>query len=166
MTTKTDTARQQAEAQLEHIRQLMAWHEHAYDFTSTLLYTEYPCGEDNESGVCVMQMPAATERSADPHDVDAAQQAIDETPLSVEVNYGWHAPGGMYPTTGEFPTPEQYRILLCTGGPAVRIVGELDGYGNPETARLEYQDWGTPWTVYTDYDYELLEFARMFYFGS
>jgi hypothetical protein len=167
MTTKTDTARQQAEAQLEHIRQLMAWHEHAYDFTSTLLYTEYPCGEDNESGVCVMQMPAATERSADPHDVDAAQQAINEKPLSVEVRGAFVTPDVFFGNSKAFRAiPVEYSILLCTGGPAVRIVGELDGYGNPETARLEYQDWGTPWTEYTDHDYELLEFTRQFYFGS
>ena len=155
MNTNTDHARHQAEAQMEHIRQLMDWHSHANKCES--------------SRKCDHDLTAATDYGLtfnESFDIDAAQQAIDETPLSVEVNYGWHAPGGMYPTTGEFPTPEQYRILLCTGGPAVRITGELNGYGEPETARLEYQDWGTPWTVYTDYDYELLEFARMFYFGS
>ena len=154
MTTKTDTARQQAEAQLDYIANLMNWFEHASE-----------CDGDEDE--CEYINPVdGTIHFDDTHDIDNAQTAIHENALDVEVNYGWHAPGGMYPTTGEFPTPERFRILLCTGGPAVRITGWLDGYGNPETARLEYQDWGTPWTVYTDYDYELLEFTRQFYFGS
>lgn len=63
----------------------------------------------------------------------------------------------------------QYFILLCTGGPAVRIVGNLDDHNEPETARLEYQDWGTPWTAYpcrSDDEDALLEYARYYYFGE
>jgi hypothetical protein len=30
-----------------------------------------------------------------------------------------------------------------TGGPAVRITGDLADYGEPETASIEYQDWFT-----------------------
>jgi len=31
-------------------------------------------------------------------------------------------------------------ILLCTGGPVVRIVGDLSQHHEPDSARLEYQD--------------------------
>lgn len=64
---------------------------------------------------------------------------------------------------------KQYFILLCTGGPAVRIIGDLDEHDQPETANLQYQDWGTPWTDYplTQQQKEtLLEYASHFYFES
>jgi hypothetical protein len=58
---------------------------------------------------------------------------------------------------GGFQEPNHTRneILLGTGGPAVRIVGELDSTG-PRTARLEVQDWFTPWTEYTKASEQLL----------
>ena len=94
---------------------------------------------------------------------DAAREEIDELPLEVLVRSGWHRPGE------DAGTPEEYQILLCTGGPAVRIVGDLGRYGEPTTAVLQYQDWGTPWTEYPAGDEEaraLLEFAREFYYGG
>lgn len=62
---------------------------------------------------------------------------------------------------------KQYFILLCTGGPACRIIGNLDEYGQPDTAKIQYQDWGTPWTDYPNVasmEDILLEYARQFYF--
>lgn len=93
-----------------------------------------------------------------------ALTAIYEDPLSVEVRSGWYAP-----TAGDKPQPEEYCILLCTGGPAVRIIGGLDQYLTPEWARLEYQDWGTPWTAFNLPDQELaavLVYAAQFYYGN
>ncbi len=61
----------------------------------------------------------------------------------------------------------QYEILLCTGGPAVRIIGELDEYLEPETAVLQYQDWGTFWQDYSlslSQQELLLDFAHHHYF--
>jgi hypothetical protein len=46
--------------------------------------------------------------------------------------------------------PSEFMILLCTGGPAVRIRGELDRYSEPEKPRIEYQDWFTPWQTLPD----------------
>lgn len=91
-------------------------------------------------------------------DQEQIQDRILETPLSVEVRSGWYTPGNT-------PEPEEYQILLCTGGPAVRIVGALDSYGTPADARLEYQDWGTEWTEYpitagNEY-HELMQFVGM-----
>ena len=65
--------------------------------------------------------------------------------------------------------PALKRILLCTGGPAVRIRGDLGAYSEPNTAELEYQDWFTPWErLPTDSADEeiLLTYARSFYFGG
>ena len=63
---------------------------------------------------------------------------------------------------------KQYELLLCTGGPAVRIVGDLDNEsGSPETVHMEYQDWGTPWTEFEltpDQQEVLLAYARHYYF--
>ena len=79
---------------------------------------------------------------------EAAETAILESPLSAEEDRG-------------------YTILLCAGGPAVQITGSLDEHGEPVTARLEYQDWFTPW-VEVDVDPEdtdtLLAYARQFSF--
>jgi hypothetical protein len=79
-------------------------------------------------------------QAGDCADEDDARQRIDEDPLSVEVRSDWSAPGESLEAT-------EFRILLCTGGPAVQIRGELDR-GEPVRAWLEYQDWGTPWTRY------------------
>lgn len=124
------------------------------------------------------------------HNKDAALEAIQEHPLSVLVRSGWYSMDGKEMGTKE---PVEYEILLCTGGPAVRIQGDLDNYGQPKDARLEYQDWGTPWTEYR-YTYQytsencpgrpcsnvcdhvgippsnhvdtLLTYAQQFYFGD
>lgn len=96
-------------------------------------------------------------------DREDAERRIHEDPLEVEVRSGWYAPG----TTPE--PPAEFLVLLCAGGPAVRIVGDLDEYGVPERARIEYQDWGTPWTEYAVYDADketLLTYCRQFYFGE
>lgn len=97
------------------------------------------------------------------HDEEDATRSISEDPLSVEVRSDWHNPGA------EEDKPTEYTILLCTGGPACRIIGELDEYGQPDTAQIEYQDWFTPWIRYGDTSNEddeaLLTYARQFYFG-
>lgn len=97
------------------------------------------------------------EAAGDCDDEEDARQRIQEDPLSVEVRSDWASPGEEL-TAGEFC------ILLCTGGPAVRIRGELDG-GTPCRAWLEYQDWGTPWAQYFEADSATLcEYAEHFFF--
>lgn len=82
-------------------------------------------------------------------------QAIEEDPLSIEVRSGWHS-------LGEEAGDEEFCILLATGGPAVRIIGELDR-DEPTKARLEVQDWFTPWTEYAEADESvLLDYCRVF----
>ncbi len=94
-------------------------------------------------------------------DADALRERIEQMPLAVSVRSDWSTP---YDTL----TPGEYQILLTTGGPALRIVGELTTHGEPDTARLEYQDWGTPWTAYTLAQAEearALDFASTFFFA-
>lgn len=93
-------------------------------------------------------------------DEDAARQTIQEDPLEVAVRSGWYSPGG------EPGDPEEFKILLGTGGPAVRIIGSLDR-GEPDSAKLQTQDWFTPWTDFnsnSDEDEVLLTYCREFYF--
>ncbi len=105
---------------------------------------------------------ATDEERENYHNEDEARQAIAEDPLSVQFRSRWaDSPAEM--------EAEEFEILLCTGGPACRIVGELDR-GEPARARIEYQDWFTPWIEYLDMTGEereaLLTYARQFYFGS
>jgi len=110
--------------------------------------------------------PKATKEEREQyHDEEAARQSIQEDPLSVDVRGGWHTPGSQDDTDSY-----EYIILLGTGGPAVRIYGELGQYNTPENADLQYQDWFTPWeTLYVENDEEreaLLTYAQQFYFGD
>ena len=96
------------------------------------------------------------------HDADGWRERIQESPLSVQVRAGWHNPG-------EKAEDDEFEILLSTGGPALRIVGDLGKYNQPESPRLQYQDWGTPWTDYAtdgDEDEALEKFCAQFYFGE
>lgn len=90
---------------------------------------------------------------------DEAEQRIHEDALSVEVRSAWT-------TQGEPLTADEFCILLGTGGPAVRIVGDLtdDESSRP---RLEVQDWGMPWTEYRQIEQSTLEaYVGCFYFGE
>src|ERR1700686_2452167 len=49
-----------------------------------------------------------------------ARNRIHEDALSVEVRSGWVVPGAFAFESRERARPEEYCILLCTGGPAIR----------------------------------------------
>jgi hypothetical protein len=88
-----------------------------------------------------------------------AEQRIHEDPLSIELAGTW--------TLGETPKADRALILLGTGGPATRIVCELDDNLEPHRAWIQAQDWGTPWTDYIGGESErLLTYCRCFYFGE
>jgi hypothetical protein len=95
---------------------------------------------------------------------DDDSEALEEiygNALSVSVRSDWQ-------TAGSRLEPGEYQILLSTGGPACRIVGDLDG-DEPTTARLEHQDWFTPWQELSTSAAEqeaLIDYARFFSFGS
>jgi hypothetical protein len=114
----------------------------------------------------IKEMVATLREASDKDDGGAreeAEQTIHEDPLSVEVRTDWHNPGE---SSG---VPTEYRILLCTGGPAVQIVGELDEYGQPTSAKIEHQDWFMPWTEYridSEDEEIVIEYVRCFWFGE
>lgn len=156
-TDKLDSARRQGQAQFDSIREMVNALQTAENRMAGNVQDEISSPDDDE-------------RAA-----DDARQAIEEDALSVEVRSGWNDPSSWsYADARDKPKPEEYRILLCAGGPAVQIIGELSECGEPETARLQVQDWFTPWTDFRplvdvdNYDSEpiLLAYARCFYFGE
>lgn len=99
---------------------------------------------------------------ADENGTDEAYTAITQDALEVSTRSNWAS------NKDEWEA-EDYKILLSFGGPSVRIRGKLDEYQQPQTAQLEYQDWGTPWTrlPLTQEDIDaLLTYAGCFYFGE
>lgn len=98
---------------------------------------------------------------------DEIRDKLDAMPLSIEVREPWHSPG-------EKTTPSEFNILLTTGGPALRVWGDLSEHGEPENAQLQMQDWGIPWReVWPCEASEMDEaraviqwFAQQFYFGE
>lgn len=94
-------------------------------------------------------------------DEDDARERIQEDPLEITVRSDWVS-------TSDEMKPSEYCILLTTGGPAVRIIGDLED-GEATSAKLQTQEWGTPWTDYessSEEDEDLLTYASNFYFGS
>ena len=96
-------------------------------------------------------------------DRDTLIQYAQENALSVQVKAGWHSPGSE-------SEDEEFEILLCTGGPAVRITGDLGQFNTPENPQIEYQDWFTSWIPYhnttAEEDSDLQEYCELFYFGE
>jgi hypothetical protein len=133
-------AREQAAAQLASIEDMVTCLDHARECDNTA------CGAD-----C-------------PHDEDEAREAITADALDVQVRGEWHTPGAL-----DGAAPYEYKIMLCWGGPAVQIMGTLDNFNQPDSARLQYQDWFTEWMDYplTKTEEEtLLTYAQQFYFDE
>lgn len=147
-TKDLERAKEQARAQFESICEMVKRLKHAQECTDD------DCTEGKDGG-------DTWDNAGEYHNEDNAQQVLREDPLDLSVRSGWHLPG-------ESSSPTEYTILLCTGGPAVRILGRLDQYGNPESADLECQDWFTEWQgcYIDDPDDALLTYAQQFYFGS
>lgn len=98
--------------------------------------------------------------AGDCEDEDQARERIQEDPLSVQVRSGWAS------CKEEFEA-EEFEILLGTGGPAMRLIGDLDYYNSPCNVRLQVQDWFQPWTDYRGGDSDVLEaYCKCFYFGD
>jgi hypothetical protein len=177
-TIETNHAESQAKAQLESIKEMIAAmsKDESADLYASNLSRE-KCiellasididSDDDESTEDLREAVAENikDDSLEPDDFEfdeeTARETIQEDALEIQVRSDWHS-------LGEESTPSEYYILLCTGGPAVRIIGELDR-NEPSSARLQYQDWGTSWTEYittgSDHD-ALMTYAQQFYFGE
>ena len=90
---------------------------------------------------------------------EAIGDLVREDPLSVQIREGWRE-------VGEDPEASEYMILISTGGPALRLTGALEGF-EPDSAGLQHQDWGTPWTYYpAENDDALIWYASQFHWGE
>jgi hypothetical protein len=115
----------------------------------------------------IVAMVAALDTAQDADDAERESERacgeIQDSPLSVTVRNGWREIGGE-------SEPEEFQILLSTGGPALRIYGTLGAHCEPEQPELQYQDWGTPWTrltgVSADEYAALVRFCEQFSFES
>ncbi len=178
--TTTEHSESQAKAQLESILEMVAAMGVDYDRLEELRderkefiatwevehadncpengRAEWESANPDESA----ELAELEEAAGDCKDDDDARQRVNDDPLSVQVRSDWHDVGE------EDIEPAEFCILLCTGGPACRIVGELESR-EPTSARIEHQDWGTPWTEYrisSDEEERVLSYCRQFYFGD
>ena len=93
------------------------------------------------------------------YDADAVEEYARELVLSVCVRSCWVI-------VGEPLEPGEFELLLSTGGPACRIVGDLRDE-TPCRAEIQWQDWGTRWTPLAGQRCDALDwFAGLFYFGE
>jgi hypothetical protein len=116
---------------------------------------EADCKEDADE---LAELEAA---AGDCESEEDARERIQEDPLSLEFRSDWVS------SKSDMEISE-YRLLLTTGGPAVQIVGDIED-GEATSARLQVQDWGTPWTehILTGDDHDtLMAYVSVFYFGE
>ena len=91
---------------------------------------------------------------------DVIREEIQQSALSLQVRSDWEE-------LGTDLEPGELCILLSTGGPALRIVGDLGRFNCPKDCRMEYRDWGTPWTEYRAIGSAVLDsWAAQFYWGD
>lgn len=171
-TTTQDNAREQAQAQYESICNMLDAMDVDYDRLAELDQEREDFVQDHHDlapaaarDLWARENPAEAdelaelERTADGcEDEEDARQRIMENAISVDVRSGWTS-------VGHELEAEEFQVLLCTGGPAVRIMGELGVHNEVRRAWLEYQDWGTPWTAYTNTSRDTLIRYASFFFG-
>ena len=97
--------------------------------------------------------------------LEQIREDILNSALSVEFRSGWYS--SLYDNV-RIGEPAEFKILLTWGGPALRIIGEIEeNYAvNP---KLQFQDWGTLWTDFetTENQQDALNwFCNCFYFGG
>lgn len=168
MQEENNYAKQQAISQVQSIVGLIAAYNCDYDRLEELRdeRSEWMDDNANDAALWAQAHPDEAEeldelkaQAGECESQEDAEEAIHETPLSIEVRSAWT-------TLDEGPlTPAEYRIVLCTGGPHVELVGDLDTNGEPERVRVLYKDWDCHGELF-DFDREaVLEYAQMFYFG-
>lgn len=159
MSGDKNRAKEEARAQLDAIIKIMRrlWHIADCDGTDCSLSDQ----EIYEGLGYLYEGRNATDEDREIyHDEDSAKEELESNALSLEVRPDWHP-------LGDTDAPREYSILLCTGGPAVRITGNLEG-DDASSAALQYQDWYTSWEDFNDMSSEegriLLDYAQQFSF--
>ena len=113
-----------------------------------------------------LELAELAEMAGDCTSEEDARRRIEEDPLEVLMRGDWYAYGT---EPADAAKPVEFRILLSTGGPATRIIGELNEHGEPTRARIQAQDWFTVWTDYTGdtcSQDDLLTYCGHFFFGQ
>lgn len=143
-------AQSQAIAQVETIVAMMAAYEMDWDRFEEL--KDFDSEDfDSEEEVELQQL---AEWAGDYADRDAAYDAIIDDPLSIEFRSDWVP-------TGEKMTRNEYRIVLCTGGPHVELRGEFDHRDSPCNVRVLFKDWGESGELY-EFDRDVvMSYVRM-----
>ena len=117
-----------------------------------------------DSIVEYMQDIQVAEDADDEDGVDETRMYALDNVLSVQVRSGWSFPGHY----GN-EAPEEFELLLCTGGPAVRIWGLLDEHCQPCEWKVLYQDWFTGWKQYivpSEQAKEVQAYCELFHYGE
>ena len=155
MTEETNHALQNAQSSVESIKgRILAMDEGSWERRDELKGDEGTLDADD-----MAELAELNAQLSEYDDADDARTQAEQSALSIELTGTW-APGTE-------PKADGFIILLTTGGPALRIVGELNEHNEPDRAWMEYQDWGTPWTRYHQADEDdLLTFVSTFYFGG
>ena len=73
------------------------------------------------------------------HDIEYVEQVVYGAPLSVSIRSDWTE-------AGDTMKPAEYMIEMTTGGPAARIIGDIER----PNVRIEYADQGEPWETLRD----------------
>ena len=134
-------AKQQAQAQVYGIVYMIRALDCNFVRLEELREEKRDCEDDGLVFERSEELADLEEQAGEFADQDEARDAIYETPLSVEVRSGWHAVGD---DAGE---PEEFRIVLCTGGPHVELTGDIG-----DTVRVVFRDWGESGEYYPDAD--------------
>ena len=164
----TNNAEAQAWAQYESIAAMVAALDCDYDRLEELREEKkaYADEKDCEENEWDAENPEDAEELKDLEEAangmaseEEAQEAIQEDPLCIDVRSDWVTPG-------EDMEASEFRIVLCTGGPHVEIVGDLDHYKQPCSVRILYKDWGASGSIY-GFDASIVErYCAQFYFGE
>lgn len=119
----------------------------------------FPMERARESAMAEMEAIRELLKGRESGETDVS--TLIDNSLCSEVRSGWNVPGR------HRLQAEEYNILLATGGPAVRIVGDLCEHKRAHSARLQMQDWFTPWVDVNLSEADsaaLLEYAGCFCF--
>lgn len=170
-----DDARNQALAQIASIEAMIAAYDVDYDRLEELRDERDNYTALNRDGHMTMigadwakdnpddaeELAELENAAGECKDQDEAETRIREDALCVEYRSGWTS------DKSEF-SADEFRILLCTGGPHVEIVGEIDHRGEPSRCWIVYKDWGTSGELTgADFDHDtVLRYCGFFISGE
>ena len=134
-------AKQQAQAQVSSIVNMVRALECDFDRLEELREEKCDCEDDGMVFEWSEELADLELMAGEFESEEEARDAIHAIPLSVEVRSGWRSVGE---DAGE---PEEFRIVLCTGGPHIELIGDIGG-----TVRVVSRDWGESDEYYPDAD--------------